>query len=109
MITQDPVKRVAFERKCIEDKRSDEKGVILLQDNPSSRGHCRFWECVPTKLNNISSAFRFDVKDLSGRHYEPNMHYHVSFMEQIFPNLSVLVEREVLQMEVGVTQLTSAS
>ena len=30
-------------------------------------------------------------------------------MEQIFPDLSVLLERGVLRMEGGVTQLTSAS
>ncbi|GKZ49461.1 hypothetical protein AbraIFM66951_002025 [Aspergillus brasiliensis] len=89
-IAQDPVKRVAFERKCIEDGLTNEKRVIILQDNPSTRSHCRFWECIPTKLNgepNIRSAFRFNVKDLSGRYYE----------------------RGVLQMEGGVTQLTSAS
>jgi hypothetical protein len=71
-MTEDPVKRVAFERKCIEDELTEEKRVILLQDNPSSRSHCRFWDCVPTKLNgepNIRSAFRFNVKDLSGRYY----------------------------------------
>ncbi|KAJ5882353.1 uncharacterized protein N7529_001025 [Penicillium soppii] len=32
-ITQDPVKRVAFERKCIEVELTDQKRVILLQDN----------------------------------------------------------------------------
>lgn len=71
-IAQDEVKRVAFERKCIEDALTDEKRVILLQENPSSRSHCRFWDCVPTKLNgepNIRSAFRFNVKDFSGRYY----------------------------------------
>lgn len=71
-ITQDPVKRVAFERKCIEDELTKENRVILLQDNPSTRSHCRFWDCIPTKLNgepNIRSAFRFNVKDLSGRYY----------------------------------------
>lgn len=71
-ITEDPVKRVAFERKCIEDELTDEKRLILLQDNPSTRSHCRFWDCIPTKLNgepNIRSAFRFNVKDLSGRYY----------------------------------------
>lgn len=70
-ITQDHVKRVAFERECIEDEVTEEKRVILLQDNPSSRSHCRFWDCIPTKLNgepNIRSAFRFNVKDLSGRY-----------------------------------------
>ncbi|KAL2698090.1 hypothetical protein AAEP93_010800 [Penicillium crustosum] len=106
-IAQDEVKRVAFERKCIEDALTDEKRVILLQENPSSRSHCRFWDCVPTKLNgepNIRSAFRFNVKDFSGRYYEPNKFYHVSCMEQIFPYLSALVERGGLQMEGGVTQ-----
>ncbi|KAJ5267491.1 hypothetical protein N7478_010478 [Penicillium angulare] len=110
-ITEDPVKRVAFERKCIEDELTDQKRVILLQESPSRRSHCRFWDCVPRKLNgepNIRSAFRFNVKDLSGRYYEPNKYYHVSCMEQIFPDLSSLVEREVLHMEGGVTQLTSA-
>lgn len=110
-ITQDPVKRVAFERKCIEDDLTIKERVIILQENPSSRSHCRFWDCVPRKLNgepNIRSAFRFNVKDLSGRYYEPNKYYHVSCMEQIFPDLSALLEREVLQMEGGVTQLTSA-
>lgn len=71
-ITQDPVKRVAFERRCIEDELTNEKRVIILQDNPSTRSHCRFWECIPTKLNgepNIRSAFRFNVKELSGRYY----------------------------------------
>lgn len=71
-ITEDPVKRVAFERKCIEDELTDEKRLILLQDNPSTRSHCRFWDCIPTKINrepNIRSAFRFNVKDLSGRYY----------------------------------------
>lgn len=71
-ITEDPVKRVAFERKCIEDELTDEKRLILLQGNPSTRSHCRFWDCIPTKLNgepNIRSAFRFNVKDLSGRYY----------------------------------------
>jgi hypothetical protein len=71
-ITQDPIKRVAFERKCIEDELTDEKRVILLQENPSSSSHCRFWDCVPRKLYgkpNIRSAFRFNVKDLSGRYY----------------------------------------
>ncbi|OKO89278.1 hypothetical protein PENSUB_13813 [Penicillium subrubescens] len=89
-ITQDPAKRVAFERECIEDELTNQRRVILLQDNPSSRSHCRFWDCVPRKLNgepNIRSAFRFNVKDLSGRYYE----------------------RGVLQMEGGVAQLTSAS
>ncbi|KAL4934995.1 hypothetical protein BDV06DRAFT_140442 [Aspergillus oleicola] len=111
-IAQDPVKRLAFERKCIEDELTNEKRVIILQDNPSTRSHCRFWECIPTKLNgepNIRSAFRFNVKDLSGRYYEPNKYYHVSCMEQIFPDLPALIERGVLQMEGGVTQLTSAS
>ena len=41
-IIQDLVKRVAFERKCIEDELPKEKRVILLQDNPSTRSHCRF-------------------------------------------------------------------
>lgn len=41
-ITQDPVKRVAFERECIEDELTEEKRVVLLQDNPSSRSHCSF-------------------------------------------------------------------
>lgn len=71
-ITQDPVKRVAFERKCIEDELTDQKRVILLQANPSSRSHCRFWDCIPRKLNgepNIRSAFRFNVKDLSSRYF----------------------------------------
>ncbi|CAG8076447.1 unnamed protein product [Penicillium nalgiovense] len=111
-ITRDPVKRVAFERKCLEDELTDQKRVILLQDNPSSRSHCRFWDCISRKLNgepNIRSAFRFNVKDLSGRYYEPNKYYHVSCMEQIFPDLSALVERGILLMEGGVTQLTSAS
>ncbi|KAJ5288141.1 hypothetical protein N7478_003827 [Penicillium angulare] len=94
-ITEDPVKRVAFERKCIEDELTNQKRVILLQENPSRRSHCRFWDCVPRKLNgepNIRSAFRFNVKDLSGRYYvvEPNKYYHVSCMEQIFPDLSSL-------------------
>ncbi|KAL5335627.1 hypothetical protein BJX70DRAFT_374646 [Aspergillus crustosus] len=111
-ITQDPVKRVAFERRCIKDKLMNEKRVIILQDNPSTRSHCRFWEYIPTKLNrkpNIRSAFCFNIKDLSGRYYEPNKYYHVSCMEQIFPDLAALIERGVLQMEGGVTQLTSAS
>ena len=71
-ITEDPVKRVAFEQRCIEDELTDEKRLILLQDNPSTRSHCRFWNCIPTKLNgepNIRSVFRFNVKDLSGRYY----------------------------------------
>ncbi|ODM16073.1 hypothetical protein SI65_08507 [Aspergillus cristatus] len=71
-IIEDPVKRVAFERKCIEDELTDEKRLILLQQNPSTRSHCRFWDCIPTKLNgepNIRSAFHFNVKDLSGRYY----------------------------------------
>ena len=70
--SDDPVKRVAFERKCIEDELTDEKRLIILQDNPSTRSHCRCWDCIPTKLNgkpNIRSAFRFNVKDLSGRYY----------------------------------------
>jgi hypothetical protein len=68
-ITQDPVKRVAFERTCIKDELTKEKQVILLQENPSTRSHCRSWDCIPAKLNgepNIRSAFRFNVKDLSG-------------------------------------------
>ena len=72
-IKQDPAKRVAFERRCIEHELTNEKRVIILQDNPSTRSHCRFWECVPTKLNgepNIRSAFRLNVKDLSGRSYD---------------------------------------
>lgn len=71
-ITQDPVKRIAFEKKCIEDELTEEKRVIILQKNPSSSSHCRFWDCVPCKLHgkpNIRSAFRFNVKDLSGRYY----------------------------------------
>lgn len=71
-ITRDPVKRVAFERKCLEDELTNEKRVILLQDNPSSRSHCRFWDYIPSKLTgerNIRSAFRFNVRDLSGRYY----------------------------------------
>lgn len=51
-ITQDPAKRVAFERWCTEHKLTNEKRVIILQDNPSTRSHCRF-----------------NVKDLSGRYY----------------------------------------
>ena len=77
-ITKDPVKRVAFERKCIEDELTDEERVILLQENPSSRSHCRFWDCVPRKPNgepNIRSAFRFNVKDLSGRYYGKSSHF----------------------------------
>ncbi|KAL6232750.1 hypothetical protein BDW75DRAFT_216858 [Aspergillus navahoensis] len=41
-ITQDPVKQVAFERRCIEDELTNEKRVIILQENPSTRSHCRF-------------------------------------------------------------------
>lgn len=37
---------------------------------------------------------------------EPNKYYHVSCMERIFPDLTALVERGVLQMEGGVTQLS---
>ncbi|KAE8155565.1 hypothetical protein BDV40DRAFT_294231 [Aspergillus tamarii] len=112
-ITQDPAKRLAFERRCIEHELTHEKRVIILQDNPSTRSHCRFWECIPTKLSgepNIRSAFRFNVKDLSGRYYclEPNKYYHVSCMEQIFPDLAALIERGDLRMD-GVTQMTSAS
>lgn len=68
-ITEDPVKQVAFERKCIEDKLTDKKQLILLQESPSTRSHCHFWGCIPTKLNreaNNRSAFCFNVKDLSG-------------------------------------------
>jgi hypothetical protein len=43
--TQDPVKRVAFDRKCIEYEPTDEKRIILLQENPSSSSHCHFWDC----------------------------------------------------------------
>ncbi|KAE8397203.1 hypothetical protein BDV37DRAFT_65329 [Aspergillus pseudonomiae] len=111
-IKQDPAKRVAFERRCIEHELTNEKRVIILQDNPSTRSHCRFWECIPTKLNgepNIRSAFRFNVKDLSGRSYEPNKYYHVSCIEQIFPDLAALIEHRYLRMDGGVTQMTSAS
>ncbi|KAL3456097.1 hypothetical protein BJX64DRAFT_281593 [Aspergillus heterothallicus] len=96
-ITQDPVKRVAFVRRCIEVELTDEKRVIILQDNPSTRSHCCFWECIPYKLNgepNIRSAFRFNVKDLSGS-LEPNKYYHVTCMEQIFPDLAALIDRGV--------------
>lgn len=71
-ITQDPVKRVAFERQCIEEELTEQERVIILQEIPSTRSHCRFWECIPSELNgepNIRSAFRFNVKDLSGRYY----------------------------------------
>lgn len=71
-VTQDPFKRVAFERKFIEDELKDEKRVIFLQETPSSSIHCRFWDCVPSELlrkPNIRSAFRLNVKDLSGRCY----------------------------------------
>ncbi|KAE8334737.1 hypothetical protein BDV24DRAFT_172016 [Aspergillus arachidicola] len=111
-ITQDPAKRVAFERGCIEHELTNEKRVILLKDNPSTRSHCRFWECIPAKLNgepNIRSAFRFNVKDLSGRYYESNKYCHVSCIEQIFPDLAALIERGDLRMDGGVTQMTSAS
>lgn len=47
-ITEDPVKQVVFERKCIEDELMDKKQLILLQDNPSTRSHCHFWDCIPT-------------------------------------------------------------
>lgn len=68
---KDPVKRCEFERNCIEDDIIEQKRVIILQDNPRSRSHCRFWNCTPRKLNgepNIRSAFRFNFKDLSGRY-----------------------------------------
>ncbi|KAF7597015.1 hypothetical protein BBP40_011381 [Aspergillus hancockii] len=55
------------------------------------------------------SAFRFTAKDLSGRYYEPNKYYHITCMGQMFPDLSALIERGVLRMEGGVTQLTAAS
>lgn len=73
-ITQDSV---VFERECIEDDLTEQKRVILLQENPSSRSHCRYWGCVPTKLNgepNIRSAFRFNLKDVSGRYYGKSSH-----------------------------------
>lgn len=66
-IIQDPVQRVAFDRKSIEDELTNEKRVIILQGNHSSSSHCRFWDCSPRKLYgrpNIRSAFRFNVKDL---------------------------------------------
>ncbi|CAG8008601.1 unnamed protein product [Penicillium salamii] len=108
-ITQDSV---VFERECIEDDLTEQKRVILLQENPSSRSHCRYWGCVPTKLNgepNIRSAFRFNLKDVSGRYYEPNQYYHVSCLEQIYPDLGALVERGAMKMEGGVNHLNSAS
>ncbi|KAJ5231014.1 hypothetical protein N7489_011722 [Penicillium chrysogenum] len=40
---------------------------------------------------------------------QPNQYYHVSCMEQIFPDLSTLVQRGILQMGGGVNQLTEAS
>ena len=73
-ITQDSV---VFERECIEDDLTEQKPVILLQENPSSISHCRYWGCVPTKLNgepNIRSAFRFNLKDVSGRYYGKSSH-----------------------------------
>ncbi|KAJ5712338.1 hypothetical protein N7493_008806 [Penicillium malachiteum] len=109
---QAPVKRLEFERKRVEAELTNQKRIIILQANPSTRSHCRFWDCVPRKFNgepNIRSAFRFNLKDLSARYYEPNKYYHVSCMEQIFPDLSALVQRGVLKMEGGVTQLTIAS
>ncbi|KAJ5253723.1 hypothetical protein N7524_010903 [Penicillium chrysogenum] len=108
-IMQDPV---AFERECIEDDITEQKRVILLQENPSSRSHCRYWGCVPTKLNgepNIRSAFRLNLKDISGRYYEPNQYYHVSCLEQIYPDLGVLVERGAMQIEGGFNQQTEIS
>lgn len=36
---------------------------------------------------------------------EPNQYYHVSCMEQIFPELGALVDRGTLQMEGWVSQL----
>ncbi|KAJ5370336.1 uncharacterized protein N7496_006428 [Penicillium cataractarum] len=99
---ENPVKRVAFESECIEDELTDQKRVTLLQENPSISSNCCFWDCVPCKLYrkpNIRSAFHFNVKDLSGRYYEPNKYYHVSCIEQIFPDISALVERGILQIE----------
>ncbi|KAK6810476.1 hypothetical protein RU639_013750 [Aspergillus parasiticus] len=40
---------------------------------------------------------------------EPNKYYHVSCIEQIFPDLAALIERGDLRMDGGVTQMTSAS
>lgn len=68
---QAPVKRLAFERECIEDEFSKQKRVMLLEENSSRRSHCRSWDCVPTTLSgerNIRSAFRFNLKDVSGRY-----------------------------------------
>lgn len=41
-IIQDPVQRVAFDRKSIEDELTNEKRVIILQEKHSSSSHCRF-------------------------------------------------------------------
>jgi hypothetical protein len=42
-ISRDPLKRLAFQTECIDDELTKEKQLILLQENPSSRCHCRFW------------------------------------------------------------------
>ena len=71
-LLDNPIEQAFFDKRTIEKELASGTFVIILQTTPSKNSHCRAWNCPPETLSgrpNIRSAFRFNLKDLSGRHY----------------------------------------
>ncbi|KAE8553417.1 hypothetical protein EYB25_004799 [Talaromyces marneffei] len=107
-ICDNPLEKAFFDKKHIEKLLASGTFVIILQTVRSKNSHCRAWNCPPriiTCMPNIRSDFRFNLKDLSGQHYQPNQYYHITCMEHIFLDLSPLVRNGQLKMEGGITSV----
>jgi hypothetical protein len=70
-ICENPLEKAFFDKKHIEKLLASGTSGIILQTVRSKNSHCRAWNCpsrIITGMPNIRSDFRFNLKDLSGRH-----------------------------------------